>query len=127
MNSAKKQLNVLFIEDNKDDVFLTVRYLKQYWTEVNYLAVDSIDKLTTALKLQWDVIICDFALPGFDGMTALRLIKAAGVNTPFIVLSGVVSEDVAMLMMRLGADDYIIKAHFTPTEVVEKVKKILTK
>lgn len=104
-----RQLKVLLIEDNENDAILTLRYLKQHWAEVKHLQVYSIDKLTAALKSDWDVILSDLNLPGFDGMTALRIIRESGINTPFILISGEVSEDVASLMMRLGANDYVMK------------------
>ncbi len=109
MTSINRQLKVLFIEDDLIDVLLIVRHLKQHWSDIEYLQIDSLEELKHALQSNWDVILCDFKLPGFDGMAALRIIREMGVNTPFILVSGEVSEDVAALMMRLGANDYVMK------------------
>src|SRR4051812_35011158 len=107
LRSMNKQLNVLMIEDDTRDIFLTVHYLKQHWEEVKYLKVDTVEEMMTALKSPWDIILCDYHLPEFSGLTALRMIRDSGITTPFILVSGQVSEDVAAAMMQLGANDYV--------------------
>ncbi len=104
-----KELNVLMIEDDANDVYLTVNYLKQHWTDINYLKVDTVPEIMDALKSHWDIILCDYHLPQFSGLTALRMIRDSGIDTPFILVSGQVSEDIAAAMMQLGANDYIMK------------------
>jgi CheY-like chemotaxis protein/DNA-binding MarR family transcriptional regulator len=103
------QLNALIIEDEKNDLFLLLNHLRQYWTTVNYEVVDSLEGVTEALNKKWDVIICDFYLPSFDGLTVLRIVTELGIKTPFILVSGQVPEDIAAAMMRLGASDYVMK------------------
>jgi CheY-like chemotaxis protein len=111
MDSRNKRLNVLMIEDDPKDIFLTMHYLKQQWTDINYLTVDKVPDMMKALGSEWDVILCDYHLPLFSGLTALRMIRDSGIQTPFILVSGQVSEDVAAAMMQLGANDYVMKGN----------------
>ena len=105
----KQKLKVLVIEDEPLDVVLLMKYLKQFYPEIEHTTLDTIDELAEALKLEWDIIICDFFLPQFDGLTALRMVRERDIQTPFFLVSGQVSEDIAAAMMRLGANDYIMK------------------
>jgi CheY-like chemotaxis protein len=105
----KTSISILHIEDNMTDVDLVLRELKKYWININYCRVEKLSELVDALKSKWDIILSDFTLPEFDGLTALRMVRDMEMDTPFIVLSGSVEEDVAALMMRLGANDYIMK------------------
>jgi diguanylate cyclase (GGDEF)-like protein len=57
----------------------------------------------------WDVIISDYRLPQFSGLDALKLVIETGVDTPFIIISGVIGEDTAVEAMKLGARDYLMK------------------
>jgi diguanylate cyclase (GGDEF)-like protein len=60
-------------------------------------------------KAHWDVIICDYNLPQFGCLGALRILHEAGLDIPFIVISGLIGEETAVEMMRLGAHDYLMK------------------
>ena len=72
--------------------------------------VDSRDTFVEALTgFAPDVILADYTLPGFDGMTALRLAKEAAPVTPFIVVTGSINEETAVGCMRAGASDYLLK------------------
>ena len=89
------QLNALIVEDDKNDLFLLLNHLRQYWTTVNYERVDTLEGVTQALKTKWDVILCDFYLQTFDGLTVLRIVTEQQIKTPFILVSGQVPEDIA--------------------------------
>ena len=66
--------------------------------------------MTAALDRQlWDLVICDYVLPGFGGMEALELFKQRSLEAPFIVVSGHIGEDVAVAAIKAGADDYLMK------------------
>ena len=58
---------------------------------------------------EWDIVISDYVLPGFSGIAALGLLKKAGLDLPFIIVSGNIGEDIAVAAMRAGAHDYIMK------------------
>ena len=60
-----------------------------------------------------DVIISDYAIPGYGGLTALADLKASGKDVPFILVSGTVWENIAVEAMRAGAHDYVLKGDLT--------------
>ena len=107
-------LRVLIIEDSEDDTLLTVRELKKGGLRPQYKRVDSLESLKKALSDQvWDLIIADYALPGFSGLDALKTAKAYGIDCPFIVVSGTIGKETAVKAMKAGAHDYIMKEHLT--------------
>ena len=57
----------------------------------------------------WDLVLADFALPGFSALAALKLVRQARLDLPFIVVSGVIGEEQAVAMMKAGAHDYVFK------------------
>ena len=66
--------------------------------------------LTAALERQkWDLIIADYRLPDFDGLAALALVKEKGLDLPFIIVSGYITEETAVAAMKAGAHDYVMK------------------
>jgi len=104
-----KKIKVLFIEDSEDDFKLMLLELKKGAYEIENKLVDKAEELENALKEDWDVIISDYAMPGFSGYDALNMCNEKGIDVPFIVVSGTVGEDLAVEMMRSGAKDYIMK------------------
>ncbi len=56
-----------------------------------------------------DLVLSDYAMPEFDGMSALELLKKNGLEIPFIIVSGSIGEDIAVEAMRQGAADYLLK------------------
>lgn len=103
------KLKILFIEDNEDDFALVLRTLKKAEFGFDYALVDNEKDFLKELKKQWDIIISDYALPGFTGFEALNICNKKGIEIPFIIVSGTVGEDVAVEMMKAGAKDYIMK------------------
>ncbi len=61
-------------------------------------------------KHPWDLIIADYRLPEFDAPSALSLLHESGHDIPFIVVSGAMGEELAVAMMRAGAQDYLLKS-----------------
>jgi len=74
-----------------------------------------------------DVILLDVVMPGIDGFEFLQMIRKKEIasNSIVIILSNLGQKDDIEKAKACGADDYIVKASFTPTEVVEKVKSLL--
>lgn len=72
--------------------------------------VETPTAMTAALERQrWDLIIADYRLPDFDGLAALALVKEKGLDLPFIIVSGYITEETAVAAMKAGAHDYVMK------------------
>jgi len=105
-----QEIRVLQVEDSESDAALVVHLLQKAGYQVNAERVETADRMQAALARQpWDVIIADFHLPQFDAPAALRIAQSAGKDIPFIVVSGMIGEDVAVETMRSGAHDYLLK------------------
>jgi diguanylate cyclase (GGDEF)-like protein/PAS domain S-box-containing protein len=103
-------LRVLIVEDAEDDALQVLRLLKRGGYAVGHDRVDSLEGMRAALDRQvWDIVICDFSMPGFDGRAALALLRERNADLPFIVVSGTIGEDAAVAMMKAGASDYVMK------------------
>jgi diguanylate cyclase (GGDEF)-like protein len=103
-------VKLLFVEDVEDDVLLIVRELRQGGLLVDYQRVDSATGLETALaERQWDIVVTDHNMPGFDSGAALEIVRSHDPDLPVIIVSGSIGEEVAVAAMRLGAKDYIMK------------------
>jgi signal transduction histidine kinase len=103
-------LRVLHVEDSDDDSALVMRELRRGGFEPSCERVDTQAAFRDALReKEWDVIISDYSLPGYNGLTALADQKACGKDVPFILVSGTIGEASAVAAMRAGAQDYVLK------------------
>ena len=103
-------LRLLLIEDSERDAQLVLRNLRQGGYEPEYLRVQTAPDLRAALSTrEWDVVVADHSLPGFDSHSALLLVREAGLDLPFLIVSGTISDEEAVAAMRAGAHDYIFK------------------
>jgi len=103
-------LRVLLVEDSADDADLLIWELKRGGYDPQSSRVASAAAFEAALDSQvWDIILCDYTMPGFSGAEALRLLHRRGLDVPFIFVSGTLSEEMAVAAMRAGAHDYIVK------------------
>lgn len=108
----KRLLRALIVEDAPDDAQLIVIQLEQGGFDVHSERVDSAQALTEALEAsQWDVIVCDYVMPGFSGLKALQILKDRGADIPFLMISGKVGEEAAAAAIRAGADDFVLKGN----------------
>src|SRR5881409_957379 len=105
----KPPLRVLLIEDSDDVALLLLRHLNRSGYEVVHQRVDSAPDLKAALEKQWDIVISDYAMPGFSGLDALRIVQESLLDAPFILVSGQIGEDMAVASMKAGAHDYVMK------------------
>ena len=103
-------IQLLMIEDNEMDAILETRELQRAGLQLAVTRIDTEPALRDALGRQpWDVILCDFTLPGFSGADALRIAKETVPETPFIFVSGTIGEEAVAEAMRSGAQDYVMK------------------
>jgi len=108
------ELNILIVEDSPDDAHLLVHEMTQAGLKVRYELVDTEHQMRAALEHKtWDVILCDYSIPNFGALPALKLVKEMKIKIPFIVVSGVMGEETAISVMKAGAHDFIIKGHYT--------------
>jgi DNA-binding response OmpR family regulator len=123
-----KTIKILLIED---DQFLLSMYATKFELEgFQIVSADDGEKaLKAANKEKPDIILLDVLLPKMDGFEVLKELKKNEETKaiPVILLTNLSQRDDVEQGMKLGAVDYLIKAHFMPTEVVEKIKKILEK
>jgi PAS domain S-box-containing protein len=112
--SNQQSLQVLMIDDSENDVLLIIRELKKGGYNPVYERVETAVAMKKALKeKQWDIILCDYKMPNFNAFSAIAILKRANINAPLILISGAIGEETALECMRLGAQDYIMKANFS--------------
>jgi PAS domain S-box-containing protein len=102
-------LRVLILEDNPEDAELLVRQLRRSGFEPDWRRVDTEKDYLANLDGQLDIILSDYAMPQFDGMRALELLKQRELDIPFIMVSGTIGEDIAVQAVKKGAADYLLK------------------
>ena len=123
---ADKQIKILLVED---DSFLLSMYSTKFELE-NFdvtIAEDGEKGWKLAQREDPDVILLDIKLPKMDGFEVLKKIKGnkETSNIPVILLTNLSQKEDRDKGLDLGADDYLVKAHFMPSEVVGKIKKLL--
>ncbi len=107
-------MKVLMVEDSEDDADLLCSELAGAGNDLTYERVDCVSEMRTALReSDWDIVISDHAMPSFNALEALDLLKESGKDIPFIIYSGDISEHVAVSAMRRGAHDYVYKGNFS--------------
>ncbi|MGZ9155417.1 MAG: EAL domain-containing protein [Candidatus Binatia bacterium] len=100
----------MIVEDSPSDAGLMVRQLQQGGFETIYERVDNAEQMRAALEKQnWEIVLSDFSLQGFDAYDALAVLREHNPDIPFIVVSGKIAEEVAIALMRDGASDYLMK------------------
>ena len=123
---ANKKIKILLIED---DSFLLNMYATKFEIEnFNVVVAEDGEKgLEAALTENPDIILLDIMLPKINGFDVLKQIKndQTVANIPVILLTNLSQKDDIDKGLAMGAIDFLIKAHFMPSEVVEKIKKIL--
>lgn len=121
-----KNIKVLIVED---DNFLVEMYTTKFELEgFSVVSAEDGEKgLEVAKNEHPDIILLDILMPKMDGFTTLVELKKDDSlkNTPVILLTNLGQKEDVKKGFELGAAGYLIKAHFMPSEVVEKIKKIL--
>ncbi len=119
-------LKALLIEDSDDDATLIVHELEHGGFEVNYERIDTSDEIEKALSnKKWDIIFCDHAMPQICAPEALQMAKKLSPDTPFVIVSGWMSDDLAEAAKKEGADDFVRKNNLI--KLVPVVKRELKK
>ncbi len=121
-----EKIHVLLVED---DVFLSGIYQKKFEMEGYKVSLaDNGEKaLVEVKKKKPDIVMLDILLPKLDGFAVLSKIKSDSEtkDIPVILLTNLGQKDDVQKGLEMGAADYLIKAHFKPSEVVDKIKQVL--
>ena len=109
-----RPLRVLLVEDSENDAALLELALQRTGFSTQCERVETGERLAAALERQeWDVVIADYVMPQFNGLSALALVKEQGLDLPFIIVSGHITDDTAVAAMKAGAHDYVMKDNLT--------------
>jgi DNA-binding response OmpR family regulator len=118
---------ILVVEDDKFlRELMSQKLIKEGFEIIQ--AVDGEEGLKKIKEEKPGLVLLDLILPGIDGFEVLTRVKTDPEvsQTPIIILSNLGQREDVERGLKLGATDYLIKAHFTPGEIIEKIKNILT-
>jgi signal transduction histidine kinase len=103
-------LRILIVDDSKDDTMFLIHELHNRGFKPSFMRVDDESAMSAALESpEWELVVCDHRMPHFSSFEALKMIKDRGLDIPFIIVSGTISEDLAVTAMKAGASDFIMK------------------
>ncbi|HLB25473.1 MAG TPA: response regulator, partial [Nitrospirota bacterium] len=110
----KKPLRILHLEDNALDAELVESALSADGIECEVTKVMTREDYRSALEAcGFDLVLADFALPSFDGMSALEMASRTCLEVPYIFVSGSMGEEVAVESLKKGAVDYVLKTNLS--------------
>jgi len=120
-------LKILFAEDLKLDYELALKILEKEFKVESVLVKTATDFKKQLIAFRPDVVVSDYHMPQFNGLEALKLTKDFDPTTPFIVMTGLGNEEIAMDCMRAGASGYVLKENMKrlPFAVRESYRKSL--
>jgi CheY-like chemotaxis protein len=124
----QKKPKIMIVEDDSFvmDIYQTKLSQEGYEVLPAENGAEAIKKLEKEIP---DLVLLDIIMPYVDGLQVLRKIKADEKlkDIPVILLTNLSQKENINEGLGLGADDYLIKSHFTPSEVLEKIKKYIKK
>ncbi|MFV0662239.1 putative bifunctional diguanylate cyclase/phosphodiesterase [Denitromonas sp.] len=108
-----RPIRALVVDDVEDDAFLLQAELAQRGVSIDYRRVDTeIDMAAELANDDWDLVISDHNMPGFDALAALEVLKRSGRDIPFIIHSAHISHQLAVSAMYDGVHDFIPKGQY---------------
>jgi len=120
-------LKILLIEDTQTDAELALRELTRSGIRHSGLRVETEHELRTQLeRFAPDIVLSDFSMPHFDGLSALKVVREVRPDLPFIFVSGRIGEELAIESLKLGANDYVIKTNLSrlPSAVMSAMERV---
>jgi PAS domain S-box-containing protein len=115
------ELNLLVLEDEPNDAELAIAELEHNGFQCTWDRVETKEDFLTRLEENtYELILSDYSMPAFDGMTALKLLQERNIDLPFILISGTVGEEVAIDSLKAGATDYVMKGRISRLGPVTK-------
>lgn len=110
----KEELKILMLEDLEEDTGLIVRTLKKENFRFTHVRVETREEFFESChSYKPDLILSDHSLPQFNSIEALKICHEAGLKVPFILVTGAVSEEFAVMCLKQGADDYVLKSNLS--------------
>jgi PAS domain S-box-containing protein len=116
-------LRVLHLEDNARDAELVRDLLEAGGVVCDITRVQTREEFVASLQNGFDVILADYSLPSFDGLSALKIAALRSPDVPFIFVSGALGEELAIEALKTGATDYVLKER--PSSLVPSVQRAL--
>ena len=107
MADSAAPLRVLLLEDSEIDAELVTSNLVKSWHS------HRVDYAAALRRHEHDIILADYSLPDFDGLSALNMARAESPHIPFIFVSGIVGEEFATNALTRGATDYVVKRNLS--------------
>ena len=107
MNS---KLKVLLVEDSEDDALLIMRELQRERESLSFQRVETKEEFVSKLRdFAPDLILSDYSLPRFDGLSAFAIVQLQCPDVPFIIITGAMGEEWAIETLKRGVTDYVLK------------------
>jgi signal transduction histidine kinase len=117
-------LRILHLEDDPLDAEYIKSTLEEEDIACDIVRVETRDDfIATIARQEFDILLADYMLPGFDGLSALAIAKEKCPETPFILISGNMGEELAIESLKSGATDYVLKNRIT--RLVPAVRRAL--
>lgn len=117
--SVSGKLHILNLEDDRNDSELIYAELAGEWPQAELVRVEThADFITALAQGGFDLILSDYNLLGFDGLSALELAKTLAPDLPFIFVSGEIGEERAIACLKQGAEDYVLKHNLAKLPLV---------
>jgi diguanylate cyclase (GGDEF)-like protein len=104
-----RPLRLLILEDRPEDAELVLHELRRAGFDLNWRRVDDEAGFKANLDPELDLVLADYHQPQFNAIRALKVMQEAGLDIPFVIVSGAIGEDMAVAAVRLGAMDYVLK------------------
>lgn len=106
-------LKILIIDNDAEDAGILLEKLKEDGFVPQYLQVNNAASFMTALNESWDIALVDFHVPGMELDVTLKTLRKKAGDIPVILISGGASEEALAAAMKLGVNDYLLKANLT--------------
>jgi two-component system sensor histidine kinase UhpB len=120
------KLKILYLEDSQQDAEIVGRILKKAGLIFEFKLVDSQEEYNNALQdYAPDIVLADHSLFQFNSAEALRIFREKEMKIPFILVTGTVSEEFAVNILKQGADDYLLKNNLVrlPSAIINSLEK----